>query len=66
MKAKALTSFAGVKYSAIPGDVIDICEKEIYEDLLNAGFIEASECEDKTQAKTVDKPRTSPKKKTTK
>lgn len=57
MKAKAIASFAGLKYSAIPGDEIDICEKEIYEDLLSAGYIEPAE----GGAKQRRRPRAKPK-----
>lgn len=39
MRAKALTSFAGV-YSGVPGQEIDITDKSIYEDLLRAAYIE--------------------------
>lgn len=40
MKAKAIVSFAGVKYSAIPGQEIEIAEKEVYDDLLRARYVE--------------------------
>lgn len=39
MKAIVKTAFAGIKYSGIPGDTIDFKEKEVYEDLLQAGYI---------------------------
>lgn len=65
MKAEALTSFAGMKYSAIPGEVIDICEEEIYKDLLNAGYIKPAE-DKKIEEKTGAKPKATTKKKATK
>lgn len=61
MKAKAIASFAGLKYSAIPGDEIDICEKEIYEDLLSAGYIEPAEGGAKPEAKAKAKAEAKPK-----
>lgn len=39
MRAKVLTSFAGV-CSGIPGQEIDITDKSVYEDLLRAAYIE--------------------------
>ncbi|MCJ8008114.1 hypothetical protein ACFFF5_17825 [Lederbergia wuyishanensis] len=46
MKVKALVSFAGAVTMA-PGEVRDIKEKVIYEDLLSAGYVEKVETKKK-------------------
>ena len=42
MKAIALVSFAGVAVNGFPGQEIEIEDKAIYDDLLNAGYIKAA------------------------
>lgn len=52
MKYEAKMSFSGPKVSAKHGEIIEITDKVISDDLLKAGYIEAAE---KPQKKAVKK-----------
>ena len=55
MKATVKTAFAGIKYSGIPGDTIEIREKEVYCDLLRAGYIAPAHNETAEEKKPAKK-----------
>lgn len=53
MKAVALVSFAGI-VNGFPGQEIEITDKSVYNDLLNAGYIKAVGEKTKTKKKTEE------------
>ena len=62
MKAKVLVSFAGVKYSGIPGQEIIISEEGAFNDLLRAGYIEAAEEKEPPKEEKAEPKKPAPKK----
>lgn len=55
MKVKCLKSFATSKLSTYKGQVVEIADKEVLNDLLDAGYVEALEEVKKTTRKKAVK-----------
>lgn len=55
MKVKALTSFAGIKISMYEGEVREVTDKALLQDLLHAGYIEIEVQEAEIVKKPVEK-----------